>query len=429
MAKPIAFQKLGNLPERIFVLEVARAFALGVGAPGVIQRVIGAGRNVTDWDAVISIAAIHRCSTMAYRVCSEPEIQDYLTVPATIMDRWRDHYSGTFMSVMLEQGPFLRVLDEMDQGGIEALGIKGLVLGHWLYGDATLREHDDLDVLIPESCAEPADQVLKSIGYARHNPPIGLPRISKRESINSRSYYGTNGLPPIDISFDPLRSFWLPRNPADEWFTEWWDRRITVQIGGVPVPTLSPEDTFIYLSRHLQFHDFFRLNWFVDLTLLLRRYGEELDWPLIGSLCTAASIDGGVYRTLELVRQAFGDVIPEQAWPALEPNSVVRYLHETIWPNRMILPRDKPSHGGSPIVPRYVGVHGSHPIPAFALLLIHPERTSNAGYMFRRVFPTRQWLRTTYVEEANRGATWPSLLRRHWAMLRLVKQSVKAGEA
>jgi len=406
--------------DRAFVQNLLRAFVSTTPATESAAALGDAARAISSWLAVERLLQVHRSTAIAYRLLSQPAVMKSCAVPPETLERLRALYVSTFTQVASEPKLFRLLLDDFRKNGVPILFIKGLVIGTWLYDDPVLREHDDVDLLIPMDRAADAHALLTDMGYAgAYRPPLYY-----GEAPATADYVrGPNEL-QVDLSFDPLRIFWPAETERDP-FSGWLARQQTVSIAGCPIPTLGPEDQFVHLARHLQFHDFFRANWFVDMLLLLRRYGSQLDWPLIGDIAREYGLQGGLYRTLEMAELLYDAEIPPAAWRELRPNTVVRYLHRTIWPETIAVPHDGPRSGGSPIGPRFISPRGIHPFAGMILLGFDRNRARHAQYLFRRVLPPKSWLRTTYAASGEDDRSYASLLLRHWRELRNLRRSVR----
>jgi hypothetical protein len=409
--------------ERRFVLAVARCFVRDLPEDEAARELAAASAEVASWDDVEWLLGKHASATIAYHVLKPATVRSVCGVPAETLAWLRQRYADAFVQVTLEPPLLHRAINALAAAGVSTLAAKGLALGAWLYGDPALREHEDLDLIAPEAMAGTCDEVLRELGYRKASGVLPVP-VLPRERLNSVTYLGTGEQPSLDLSFDPLRLFWRAEGDSDPWFDEVWSRRRTVTIGSRSAPTLSLEDDLIYLARHLQFHDFFRVNWYVDLALLLGWHGDRLDWHYVGRTARRLDVHGGVFRALELVDHAFGVDLPGGAWDALRPNPVVRGLHRRIWPERYAVPRPLFSEGGSPLVPRYVGLRGAHPIAAMVLLATQKHRRLHFAYLVRRIVPTKRWLRSAYAAESRSDASHASLLLHHFRHLRNVRERV-----
>lgn len=378
-----------------------------------------AARDVASWSAVEELLAAHRCEALGYHLLKEPEIRAACDPPAATLATLRGRYSAAFVHGAVEPTILARLLAALDGVGVRALPVKGLIVGAWLYPEPTLREHMDIDLLVSGADTAAVDAVLTELGYERASQPPLFPG----EAAGTVDYGHPDGGPHVDLSFDPLRLFWRQEKAGDP-FDGWWARRQEVGLGSGAVPTLGPEDQFVHLARHLQFHDFFRVNSFLDVLLLLRRHGDTIDWERIGVEARALGIAGGLYRTLELARRSYDVSAPPAAWRALRPNRAIRALHRTIWDDDLAAVRERPAVAGNPIVPRFLSLRGPHPLAGLALHAVGPNRGRTAKYLLQRIVPPPGWFRAAYGE-GDGGQSYPALLRRHWGDVGRLRREVR----
>jgi hypothetical protein len=374
---------------------------------------------VASWEFVASLLRVHRCAGIAYHLLSLPEVRAACTPPAETMNWLRSAYQAAFVQTVLEPPIVRRHVDALAAAGVPALVIKGLAVGAWLYGDPALREHTDVDLLVPEAQADTVRAVLTGAGYQWMSGPYDYPNpfegppLDPHESLGTMSFWHPKGDPPLDLSFDPLRRFWRPPAREREPFAGWWTRRQTVTVSGIEFSTLGPEDQFLQLGRHLQFHDYSRDGWFVDILLLLNRHGERLDWDLIGCEAQSHGIAAGLYRTLELADRVFGLRAPASAWHALRPDPIRRSVHRLIWPDDQVQSRTRRQDTSNPLSPRMLNPRGRRQALGLALLVLDRERRRNLTYLLRRALPPRSWLRQVYGDPTAGAPSYLALLRIH----------------
>jgi hypothetical protein len=127
----------------------------------------------------------------------------------------------------------------------------------------------------------------------------------------------------VELHLDPLQMGLRPTREAARWSR------------AQPVPTLpgalmlSLEDQVIQLSVHVHKHGFNRLIWLKDLDLLVREYGETLDWDAVRAGARAEGVAGSVWYTLWLASTLLGTPVPPGP---LAPIAPVRLLYRLVWP-------------------------------------------------------------------------------------------------
>ncbi|QLQ08303.1 MAG: nucleotidyltransferase family protein [Anaerolineae bacterium] len=97
-----------------------------------------------------------------------------------------------------------------------------------------------------------------------------------------------------------------------------------------PLPTLSLEDLLLHLTIHIRKHRFVGLRWLVDVSELLRGYGEALDWDYLARTARRAGAGTLFYVTLHLSQERWGPV-PVPVMQSLQPGHVRRWLLRPSW--------------------------------------------------------------------------------------------------
>ena len=128
-------------PELQLVLACARA-QLNPAAAG---EIASAAAQPLDWFKAIDLASGHRlsailsCQVQQHAAARVPE-----TIRLCLIERFR---AQTIRNFELTR-ELLEVLSVLEKSGVGALAFKGPVLAQQLYGDLSLREFLDLDILV-----------------------------------------------------------------------------------------------------------------------------------------------------------------------------------------------------------------------------------------------------------------------------------------
>jgi hypothetical protein len=105
----------------------------------------------------------------------------------------------------------------------------------------------------------------------------------------------------------------------------------------VPMPglagasMLSREDQVVQLSVHAHKHGFNRLIWLKDIDLLLRMWGEALDWSLVSSIARKEGVRSSVWYTLHLSRLILGTPVSPALLALFKPGRFLRVLYSYVW--------------------------------------------------------------------------------------------------
>ncbi len=130
-----------------------------------------------DRERVISLAIRHGVLPLVYQTLkslpatrARPQGQMPLgcyTLHAEILAAFKQQYLTIAQRNMLMSAELLRIMKLLEENGIPALAFKGPVLSQMAYGDITLRQYSDLDVLVKKEDIYKIDALLKAQGYER----------------------------------------------------------------------------------------------------------------------------------------------------------------------------------------------------------------------------------------------------------------------
>jgi Uncharacterised nucleotidyltransferase len=229
-----------------------------------------------------------------------------------------------------------KTLEALRQSGIPALALKGVVLAYTAYPDASLRPMADLDLLVPPGKRAEAVLILRTLGYEYPETVLTMRRDPNRCLSLVKEF-----APPLRLRASPvLLEVHSQLECSEPLFPmsmqEYWSRSILVDLKGLTVRTLCPEDFLFHLCLHQSsWHRFEKgLLPLVDLKLLL---DSRPDWNWVGIVkrslrCGCAT---WMYLTLELARDLVGAPVPDsffQALPRPRDLPLLRPLaEEQIW--------------------------------------------------------------------------------------------------
>jgi len=333
-----------------------------------------------------------------------------------------------------------RAIEALQRSGIPALVLKGIVLAYAVYGDPSLRPMTDLDLLVPTGTREKALDVLHELGFEY---PDGIDAMHKDHSV--RFFPGQEFAPPLRLRGSKVLLEVHTQLECSEPMLlmpvqEFWSRSVAVDLKGLTVRTLCPEDFLFHLCLHASRAHRFEggLRPMVDLRILLDSRADW-DWTSIAARSIQSRCAAWMYVTLEAARNLVGAPIPDLLFQNLpQPGGFANLRHlaeEQILPARCAALR-------LPLIPTLLAEHswrdrmrmlfnrmrlvrrqevGPGPMP---VRLIRLARLSFRRLLFTLKIVIPRFRRARAAGQWNVGAIWRSArLTRHGNRLfRLVEQ-------
>ena len=227
------------------------------------------------------------------------------------MDRLRTVFHANAKRNLLLTGELLRVVDLLQTHGIRAISYKGPALAAAIYGDISMRQFSDLDIIVPVSDAERAWSLLMSRGY-RHATAM-----SRKEWAALTKTEKDLTLLRDDVGIN-LELHWSITNEKDPIQIDpqfLWKNLNTVSIAGKTVQIHAPEDLLLILCIHGGKHRWEHLGWLCDIVQIIRSH-EDLDWTRV--IEQASNLGGRriLFLGLLLARDILGAEVPRQCSPS-----------------------------------------------------------------------------------------------------------------
>lgn len=237
------------------------------------QRVTELLRQPVDWAALAGLAERHGLIPLLYR---HLETLDPTAIPKPIFARlWSQSQATAGRNVMLTQ-ELLRLLALLQANGIPAIPFKGPALAALVYGDISLRQFTDLDILVEQQQARRAKALLEAHGY---DYPDRLTEAQETAYLRSANHHHfqlarVDDRVAVELHWQPASRRFFPAGPVDQI----WQRLEPLPLLGATVNGLAAEDLLLLLSMHGAKHGWAALEWLVGLAELLR-VKPALDWP------------------------------------------------------------------------------------------------------------------------------------------------------
>jgi Uncharacterised nucleotidyltransferase len=225
-----------------------------------------------DWDCVFDQAAENSVTPLLGR-----QMQALPTggVPAPVLDRLKEVCRANTIRCLFLTAELIRIFDLFHSRGIQAIAYKGPALAMQAYGDMTLRQFEDIDIIVRQSDLPKANEVMLGLGYRPRFDWIVSSGVPSSIIPGEYNYRDEKRRIMVELHTElTLRHF--PKVPDLEDFS---NRLTFVKLNDREIPTFSVEDTLIVLSLHGTKDFWERLSWIADISELIQRY-PNLDWSV-----------------------------------------------------------------------------------------------------------------------------------------------------
>jgi hypothetical protein len=194
------------------------------------------------------------------------------------------------------------VLEAFRAAGVEAIPLKGPVLGERLYGDPALRVSNDLDLMVAREQVPSASAALIGLGYQGEPDPEARQRWRHQHHLT----FLRRESPPVELHFRLIADFGVVI-PSEEFLARCEPYRTGA---GCPCRVLAPEDELLFLVLHAAGHLFERLAWLYDVkALLLAR--PDLDWQVVVDRAKRLRVDRAFGFAVNHVARRMAIELPE----------------------------------------------------------------------------------------------------------------------
>jgi len=300
-------------PESELLVWCARTAMTDAFRERIRQRV----QEPLDWAAVLDLAWYHGVGPLLYQnlstLCSD-------LVPAESLTQLRQRtQAGALLNRLLAQ-ELVVLCEAFEAHGVPVMPIKGATLAASAYGDLTLRDFSDMDLLVPEGSIAEAEAVLRALGYEGKDPSSDSGEMDNEEGpyhvfIKKRTLFR------VDLQCVMAHQHFVFRLDRPEF----WQHRMPVALANKTVQGLAPEDLLILLCVHGSKHAWEALKWVCDVAELLRAH-DHMDWDRIFSSASTWRCRRLVLMGLSLAHLVLDAPLPEVVVARLSADSDVRML-------------------------------------------------------------------------------------------------------
>jgi Uncharacterised nucleotidyltransferase len=239
-----------------------------------VSRIQHLVQNHIDWQYLIQLACQHGVMPLLFRsldqVCRA-------VVPDDAFQQLRKRVMANTHKSLLMTRELIRVFTLFDQQAIAAVPYKGPILAAAVYGDVSLRQYGDIDIMVQQKDILPAQKLLLEQGYALKDMMTAAEEAAFLQSnhehnltfIHSENHVMLElhwRITPRFTSLIEPKHFWQNLEPAT--------------FRGANFLNLSLEDWLPILCVHGSRHRWERLTWLCDISEIIRLH-PLLNWDAV----------------------------------------------------------------------------------------------------------------------------------------------------
>lgn len=302
-------------------------------------------RQGIDWSYLIRKASRNGVMPLVclnlIRIC--PEL-----MPGDVLDECSKYWRDQARQNLVQTAELVKLMRLLDSHKILALPFKGPTLAAYAFGNLSLRQFCDLDILVRKRDINRIVKLLTANGFKLASSPTWLQRLptpaSRKKDYGLISedgqtrvelhwrFSGTHFDLPVDLNY-------------------LWENLETVSLAGYPVRSLPLNVLFMYLTMHGSRHGWERLIWVCDIAELLRTRHQDINWPRLLLEAGVLGNKRNLLLGLHLANDLLGAKLPEEVVPEIESDPVLKQLATQV---RAFLFRDE---GTSPSISYWQNYH------------------------------------------------------------------------
>jgi hypothetical protein len=278
-------------------------------------------KKAINWDYVFATAQAHGLL---------PLLHKHLTsvagdlVPGHFLSRLKRESVANSQNVLHLIGKQLRVYKLFKENRIPVALFKGPLLAQMAYGEISLRQAGDIDLLIERRHFDRARSLLESLGYEM------FPRLTPAQlgsHLNNHceiQFMRDEWFTVVDLHWELAPRSFVFKVKAEEVMS----RLQPVSLAGTTVETFSDEDLVLYQAMHGAKHLWRRLEWITSLAESIR--SSPLNWDTVVERAASARAARMLGLGLRLVGN-FSDVrIPAHVLGAVDGDRAMQQMARSI---------------------------------------------------------------------------------------------------
>ncbi|MCP2727290.1 nucleotidyltransferase family protein [Symplocastrum sp. BBK-W-15] len=297
--------------------------------PAIAARIKILLQQEIDWKYLLQTAAKHGVKPLLYQSLSTTAKE---LVPPEILTQLRQDFRTNAVRNLNRTKELLKILDLFAVNDIPVFTFKGPAIASLAYGELSLRQFGDLDILVRDRDIIRARDLFLSQGDEMKVELIELTEAQKaifikspqiHEFVRECAYPFIRQQSKIIVELHWRMMPLYFSFPIDS--ENLWERLIPVPLLGTNILTTSPEDSLLLLCGHGIKECWDKLNRVCDIAALVHKH-PNLDWDRVMAEAARLGCQRILFLGLFLAKELLGTALPEFIWEKIEADGVVTEL-------------------------------------------------------------------------------------------------------
>jgi hypothetical protein len=286
--------------------------------PAIASEIRALTAGPLNWDSLLAEASYHSVAPLLAKQLSA--VAGDALSPGQL-EQLKDLARVTAVRSLAFTAELIAILDLFRSEGLQAISYKGPVLAAQAYGDFTLREFEDLDLILRQKDMPKANRMVTNLGYhAKYPWTLSLDAAASLVP-GEYCYRNERRRMLIDLHTErTLRHFPLP--PDIDALAE---RLVSVSVGGHVIETFGPEDGLPLLCIHGSKDFWERISWIADVAEFVQAH-PRLDWDQVIRRAESLRAPRMLHLGLALAIRSFDVQLPGEILRRVEADEIAGVL-------------------------------------------------------------------------------------------------------
>ncbi len=264
-------------------------------------------KDITDWDALYKMAAMHGVSPMLYHTLTKNSLTRIL--PQEIFARLKNDFYQT----AIRNTNLLQIADQAAKKVQQKIVLlKGADLAQFLYPNIGIRSMCDVDVLVEREQADTIRCVLDREDNVLHQATVYKSKAHEKLAIIAERE--AKHLTPVYYPTGRIEIHWNLFGGSQHYDLTQQAWKSIIPVDNNPfLHRLSPDFMLLHLCMHVYSHatQFSYLRMFCDINEFIRKNGSIINWDIIKNIIEGTNLKEKIVTVLSYAHAFFDTPLSE----------------------------------------------------------------------------------------------------------------------